>query len=306
MEDRAPARFRAVSPRAVVALGVGLLVLLGLVAAASRAHHTPGGHAGIHQPPSGVGDYLFSIFAVLLVSVALLFFYLWFSERDMLAEARKRRQSKGRYRLLIVLLLILGLAPALRSRLNWFGRHSRGARPAKVHPGTPQKTRARGPSGGLTERPPHFKWLPVLIATATGVALLGFIGVHALRRSRRELGRRFVLEQELEALLDDTLDDLHAMKDPRAAIIAAYARMERALALVGVGRDAAEAPFEYLERSLLELDASADSARRLTELFERAKFSHHEPDEPMRGEAIDALAAVRDELRAAAAEPAAA
>src|SRR5437870_11201210 len=108
MEDRAPARFRAVSPRAVVALGVGLLVLLGLVAAASRAHHTPGGHAGVHQPPSGIGDYVFSIFALFLVATALFFLYLWFSERDLLAQ--KRQTQRGSIRLLILLIVFALIA----------------------------------------------------------------------------------------------------------------------------------------------------------------------------------------------------
>ena len=36
---------------------------------------------------------------------------------------------------------------------------------------------------------------------------------------------------------------------------------------------------------------------RLTDLFEWAKFSQHEPEPAMRDEAIDALVAVRDELR---------
>jgi hypothetical protein len=70
-----------------------------------------------------------------------------------------------------------------------------------------------------------------------------------------------------------------------------------------VPRAPAEAPFEYLGRSLVELDASADAARRLTDLFERAKFSQHEPAEEMRTEAIDALVAVRDELRRPVSEP---
>ena len=64
----------------------------------------------------------------------------------------------------------------------------------------------------------------------------------------------------------------------------------------------AEAPFEYLERALTTLDTSAGSVRRLTALFEWAKFSHHEPDPAMRDEAVDALVAVRDELRAPAEE----
>jgi hypothetical protein len=92
----------------------------------------------------------------------------------------------------------------------------------------------------------------------------------------------------------------------RRAIIAAYARMETALAVAGLPRAVAEAPFEYLERTLLELEASAQAARRLTDLFERAKFSQHDPDEAMRDEAIDALIAVRDDLRRPAAEPVAA
>ncbi len=74
--------------------------------------------------------------------------------------------------------------------------------------------------------------------------------------------------------------------------------MERALAAAGLPRRPAEAPLEYLERALLELEASAGAVRRLTELFEWAKFSPHEPEPSMRDDAVDALAAVRDELRA--------
>ena len=44
-------------------------------------------------------------------------------------------------------------------------------------------------------------------------------------------------------------------------------------------------------------DTSAEAVRRLTELFEWARFSHHEPEPSMRDDAVDALIAVRDELR---------
>jgi hypothetical protein len=73
--------------------------------------------------------------------------------------------------------------------------------------------------------------------------------------------------------------------------------MERALAVEGLERRASEAPLEYLARMLADLRASAASSRRLTQLFERAKFSPHEIDPGMRDEAIDALEAVRTELR---------
>jgi hypothetical protein len=80
--------------------------------------------------------------------------------------------------------------------------------------------------------------------------------------------------------------------------------METALAAAGVPRHVAEAPLEYLERVLLSLDTSADAVRRLTDLFEWARFSHHEPEPSMRDDAVDALIAVRDELRASELTPA--
>jgi hypothetical protein len=49
---------------------------------------------------------------------------------------------------------------------------------------------------------------------------------------------------------------------------------------------------------LAELTGSAAAARRLTALFERAKFSEHSIDARMKEDAIAAVGAVRDELRA--------
>ena len=104
--------------------------------------------------------------------------------------------------------------------------------------------------------------------------------------------------KSLAAALDESLDDLRTDPDLRRAIIAAYARMETALAAAGIPRHPAEAPLEYVERALLSLDTSAEAVRRLTDLFEWARFSHHEPEPSMRDDAVDALVAVRDELRA--------
>ena len=52
--------------------------------------------------------------------------------------------------------------------------------------------------------------------------------------------------------LDESLDDLRNDPDLRRAIVAAYARMEHALARAGLPRQPAEAPFEYVERALGE------------------------------------------------------
>lgn len=298
MDGQTPKRFsrlRPHSPLGVFTLAGALLVFLGLVAAASRGHHTPGSSAGIRQPPSGVGDYVFSILAVVVVSGALFLLYLWFSERDMLAEQRRRRQGKGTYKAIVILLLI-GLVAAV---ITHFHFHFGGALSKFTHrnAGLSGKALKRSAHGRGQPRAPHFQWLPVFIATGGGIVLLGFIGARTIRRSRAELGAKFVLGQEFAELIDDTLEDLRAEKDPRRAIIKAYARMERLFETYGVPRAPAEAPMEYLGRALLELRASGAALGRLTGLFQWAKFSSHDVDETMREDAIAALTLVRDELR---------
>jgi hypothetical protein len=279
-------------------MGVVLLVLLAIVAAAARAHHTPGGRPGVHSPPSGVGDYLFSIGAVIAVAVCGFFLYLGFSERDMLAQ--RRRQRRGTAKALLFVLGI-GLVASILSHFRHLNvpllRH-RTKTNVTQHGGAPTKTKHKSPTAPGEGHPPEFKWLPVFLATAGGMILLGVIGVRHMRRERRGLEEQHRLELELESLLDETLADLYAMRDPREAIIAAYGRMERLFASSGLPRDPSEAPMEYLNRALGELHASGSALTRLTALFEWAKFSNHEVDTGMRDEAIRALTLVRDELKA--------
>lgn len=285
------------SPAGLFLLGAALFVLLGLVAAVSRGHHVPGGHAGGHAPPAGVGDYLVSIVLVLMVAALGALLYIWITERDAIAQTRARRGQKGTYKALAILLLI-GLVAALISRTQLArSLHRGGNGAAHIGPGALAKLKQKTlpPSA---ERTPNFQWLPVFVAGAAGMAVLGYIGVRTLRRSRGALLESHLLEQHFESLVDETLDDLYAQKDPRAAIIAAYARMERLFASAGLERHPSEAPLEYLERALGELRASGTALGRLTGLFQRAKFSAHKVDEPMRSEAIEALTQVRDELRA--------
>jgi len=280
-------------------LGIALVVLLGLVAAASRAHHLPGTAGGIHRPPGGVIDYLFSIFMVLAVAATVALLWLWFSERDLLVQTRKRRQNRGMYKALVVLMVIALLASivfrlwgpggllhhhgtSLLGKTN-FGPHAKGHTSHNGLQGAP---------------PPHFEWLPVFIALAAGTVLLAYIGSRAMRRVRGELLDKHLLDQQFESLLDETLDDLYLSQDPRAAIVAAYARMEKLFASAGVPRHAHEAPLEYLGRALEHLSASGAALGRLTGLFQWAKFSPHDVNQPMQEEAITALTQVRDELRA--------
>jgi hypothetical protein len=98
--------------------------------------------------------------------------------------------------------------------------------------------------------------------------------------------------------VDDALAALDAETDPRRAIIAAYVRMERALDAAGLGRREPEAPREYLARVAGALRGDARSARRLTALYEEARFSPHPLDDAARAEAVAALHALRAEAAA--------
>ena len=294
-DNHSPRRYlRPSSPGRALLLGAAVLVLLALVAIASRAHDTPGGHGGGHTPPAAVGDYLFSIFAVLFVGFALVLVYAWLKERDVLVE--HHQSQKGTLRT-VTFLLAFALAAALFVRVHG---ELRGARTPDLGQGAGGRT--TGAKRPDRERAPEFKWLPVVLASGGALVALGVVGARSLRRERRGLDESFRLEQEFEELLEDTLADLYGETDPRRAIIAAYARVERLFGSYGLPRDPSEAPVEYLERVLPELRASGSALRRLTRLFERAKFSTHDVDDSMRNDAIAALILVRDELRASRVE----
>ena len=135
------------------------------------------------------------------------------------------------------------------------------------------------------------------------------VSVVAMVVWKRLRGDEWEREAELAAALDevlaDTLEDLHAERDPRRAVISAYARMEKTFAANRVERDPSETPREFVDRALDQLGVSSASVRQLTKLYERAKFSRLEIDETMKADAIDALVGLRAELEPEAARAAA-
>ena len=72
--------------------------------------------------------------------------------------------------------------------------------------------------------------------------------------------------------------------------------MEACSDATGSARQPSETPIEYLRRILLGLTSRVDAVRRLTGLFEQAKFSRHEIDVTMKQDAIGALREIRDDL----------
>jgi hypothetical protein len=105
---------------------------------------------------------------------------------------------------------------------------------------------------------------------------------------------------ELVAGVELSIAELEDISEPRAAVVACYRRLQSAVDEAGVTRKPSDAPFELLGRLLSSLGASAAAATRLTELFERARFSEHEIDEDMRSQALSALHEVRSALAAPA------
>ena len=274
------------------ALAALLLVLVGVVALASRGHRGPGGRAA--GPPEHLWDYFIS--AYLTIGVFFFLFLIWalFSQRQWLPERRRASDAK-QILVFATVLLALGLLvsanPGLLERLRLGADGRSGESPAV---GGPSGGRSRGPE--LEERrEPRWRWAPAMVLGAIVVG--GAITYAAVGRGARPERSRAEVAESLAEALDDAVDQLRAEHDPRAAIISAYARLETLLAAHGVPRRPSEAPFEYLARVLIELETKPGAVFELTDLFERAKFSHHAIDASMKDDAIDALVAVRDELR---------
>ena len=265
---------------------IGLFVLLAVVVAASSGHSVGGGSLDSETATGAFATLLFAVGAIwiagLLVASPLV--------TGLTARAEKpKRQRWGE------MIVILGIVVAILFLLSASGRL--GNRDGQT--GTLVDTiGGQEPQGRLFDRPvenPPIDW--VIVLTVFGVALVTFIVAARMLVGGNKMVRRHVeARKALAQILDDTLDDLRAEKDPRKAVIAAYSRMERSLASYGLPRRPFEAPVEYLARVLEELRSSGSSARRLTHLFERAKFSQHTIDDGMKEDAIDAVSTLRDEL----------
>jgi hypothetical protein len=291
----------AIARRRLVPLVLVVTALLAVVAIAAHGRPLGTGSGRSNGLPAAFWDYAFTTLLIAEVSLALIAFAaLFFFRRD---PSERKPYSSRTARALAILLVVAAL-------LTFFGRHVNLFH--ILHPNTPARTTPTTPTPTVTgknakqhkpapSRQVHFQW-PELVAFVAVLLGLGAFAYATRRRLMPPIARH--APEVLAAALDESLDDLRTDPDLRRAIIAAYARMERALGAAGIPRHPAEAPLEDVERALLTLDTSAAAVRRLTDLFLWARFSQHEPDPSMRDEAVDALVAVRDELRASEPAPA--
>lgn len=274
--------------------GVALTALLAAVAVASRAHR-PGGGSGGGSADTGrvVFEYTASVMFVLFPLAAL--FVLW-----VLSMGRRQKliEDTGLRRNVVTVLTIGVLILPATLLVRHYIKYDGGGR---VQPPAAPGTQTNGRAGGADrEKDPQFQWLPALIVGSLifGVAGAGAIAVLLKRQRGADWDREAELMHALDEVLGDTLEDLRAERNPRKAVIGAYARMEKLFAAHQVPREEAETPQQYVERVLARLQVSSFAVRRLTELYERARFSPHTVDAGMKGDAIAALEGLRAELNA--------
>lgn len=273
-------------------LAIGLL--LPLVALASR----PDAAGGPDQVSADAVRLLVDSVTYLLLAAALgallvIVWALWPRPDDeALALPPRRRRSLPATMLAIALVL---LAVWLRARYG----HGLlpGLAPGRLGLPSLSGQRPPGPPAGGAQPPLGIDWpalglvLAVVIASAAGAWWL-------LRAPRRR--PRAALLTGLEAVVDDAIEEVLREGDPRRAVVAAWARLERVLTRHGLPRRPPEAPLEYAARARLELGIEVVSLDRLAELYEWARFSLNEVTPAMRQEALGGLLAVRDGLSAAA------
>jgi hypothetical protein len=174
-----------------------------------------------------------------------------------------------------------------------------GARRVNVVPaagsgiGRGLKTAAR-PANGSASGFVMPTWLPwtvlaiVVVAVAAGLLALARRGDRPPREVLERSAAGVAVDAAIDALQDDT--------DPRRAVIAAYAAMQRAFAAHGLARSPAEAPREFLRRVLIASSATEREAGTLTGLFEEARFSTHPIPERARELALSALRSLESRL----------
>jgi succinate dehydrogenase/fumarate reductase cytochrome b subunit len=277
----------------VVLPALAVLVLVAIVGVAATGS-TPSGTDRSRAPSDSLLDAVFTLWLVAAAAGGVLLVYGLLQRKAIaqeLASGRYRRTTLGAW---VAFVLVLTAVVSIARYLNLRPQPRKAVEeepqfdPGQLAPTKPNHKPIVDYHAGIS-------WLVVgVVGTLAVAAICAYL---VSRRRSRAADASEELAEQLALALDDALDDLRAETDPRRAIVAAYARMERVLAASGVPRRSSETADEYLGRVLRELAPGSDAVARLTGLFTQAKFSHHDVDATMKEEAIEALEQVRDELR---------
>ena len=277
-----------------MALPALLVLALVTVVAIAATGSTPERSRSSPPPSTTLLDVLFTIGVMAFLAGTAIFLYGLTQRKAIAREIATGRYRRGSLATWIGFVAVFTAFTYWRIR-NWERPPLEDSAVSDVISGggAPLPT---PPAGTPTAYEPSISWIPIVVAVLLALAATCAY-IASRRRGRHVRDEDELLATALASALDDALDDLRAETDPRRAVIAAYARLERVLAAHGTPRRAAETADEYLPRVLRELEIDPAAIERLTTLFTEAKFSRHDVDVAMKDEAIDALVSVRDELR---------
>jgi hypothetical protein len=288
--NKDPAPAPRVPPVAAVVV-VGVLLLLAAVATPEAfiwLRHVRVARIIVPDTPA-VANYLLVALSLAFVIAALILRIMMVSRRRVDLQAQK---APWWTRLLAFAIVVALLRVAVSSDLLRRGLGALSRRFSRPRPTATPSTSASPAIPHITSRPLGIA-LTVLLALILAGVVAGIVFLVA--RVKGEVVPALP-EDPLAEVLDAGIDDLRRIRDPRRAVIACYARMERLMTYSGIPRRLSDTPTEFLARVLRDRSVSASSVSTLTTLFERAKFSPHEVDERMRDDALSALERVRSEL----------
>jgi Domain of unknown function (DUF4129) len=262
-----------------------LLAVAGLMPVASTTTSLPG--RIVLDLPAWLGI----PFLVLVWLEALFILYLL---APRLQGRKKQAPASTLTQQLVMLAVVTALAIGLRNHTS-IGLDAALRSLMEARGGTP-------PEATAADAPPAVRSAVIegIVETsllALAVMALGGLAWFALallpRRGRgREQPSPFA-SAELQAAVEDSLDDLRHLPDARLAIIRCYDRFEKVLAGADVRRSPWETVVEFMREALRHPRLPGEAVRELTGLFEIARFSRHELGPSHRERAWQALMAVK-------------
>lgn len=299
---------------------VALIVLIIFVAAALRGYLPAQGRAVRAEPGGGRAALIFVIVA-LSATLALVAIAVIARLRDPRAVAPKQGElsqmlgtDKGgpRWRVVLIGLAVIVAWLVIATLLV------RYLTPHHVNPSAPDPAPGAPPSGHPTGPPPQrhppkdsgdmfgvlfAATIPLLLVLVAGTVLMAGrrwrAATPAIADDHFEAPAPAQPSESLARAAEVGLAEIGDLnRDPREAIIACYAAMERELAHVpGAAPQDFDTPTEVLVRAVEHHALHADNAEQLVNLFEEARFSPHVMSEEHREVAITALRLVLAELR---------
>jgi hypothetical protein len=289
-------RFEQRRVAAVVLAGVVSVALLAVAAgAAAGITREAASDSSLVIAPRVVVRVALAVFGFVVAGAVALTVWAWLphrgSRRRGAGIARWAERARPSWRAVAIRIAVgsVVLFVGLWALHLWSSPHNDEQRTPPQAASSPERARAK-PGATNTD------WIILAVAAGGGVIVVG-TWLALAKVPQRPPSRPEHPDVAVAEVLDQSLELLTTIADPAAAVIAAYSHMERVFAAAGWPREPWEAPFEFVDRILVDVGAPAVSVAELTGLFERAQFAPHPVDATMRDAAIRAVVELRDEMR---------